>query len=992
MRYLLLIICSTVWLVGFGQSNDSIRVTLREGTNMAIALSPDKKTFVLDLQGTLWTLPVAGGVAKAVTDNLGDCRQPSWSPDGNTIVFQSYRDGGWHLWTITKDGKDLKQITFGIYDDREPQWSADGKRILFSSDRNNNYDIWEMELSSETLTAITHDLKNDYAPAYSPDGKSIAFVSDRNSKPALFMRSAEGVETEQFVGTTAVAAPSWSLDGKQVLFYTFNGGQTKLLQLDTESKKISEFTDQAEDPFPFRAAWLSSTEVIYTADGLIKKRDVAKKKNTIISFEATVFLHRPSYTRKQYDFDATAPRSVKGLLGPVVSPDGSKIVFSALGNLWLLLSGNPVPTALTQNAFVNMQPAWSPDGQQIVYTTDRSGTFDLWIRDLRTNLDRPLTHAPQNEEMPSWSPDGKSIAFYLNDNNSLSASSTLSIVDLSSGDIKKIHTPLTAPSQPSWSPDGRHIILTAFVPFSTRFREGLNKFLVISLSGEPDKIFSPAEGRTVAARGKNGPVWSPDGRKVAYVQEGILWILPFTPAGELAGSPQRLTNELSENPSWTSDSKTILFLATDKFKKVALADGQLETIPLTLSWKQAQPSAGQKIIHAGRLFDGKNNAYRSNVDIVVVGNRIKEITPHREHLSAEVIDASGKTVIPGLFDMHAHQSESEGEKTGRGWLAYGITSVREPGADPYDASLRKEVWGSGVRPGPREFFTGALQDGNRVYYGLANSISTGNADLELGRARALEFDLLKTYVRMPDYMQKRFTDFAHQNGMPVSSHEIYPATSYGVDAIEHVGATSRRGYSPVRSVTCHSYQDVIELITKSRIKMTPTAALIGGFNLLTYLDTTIWNNRQYVSIYSESYRKAYRARVKGFQADINNTKMILPEIQKTIVKLVAAGNHITAGTDAPIMPYGISLHLEIQTYAHGGLSPFQALQSATLWAAESLGVDKDLGSIEAGKLADLVIVDGDPLKNVRDAWNVETVMKNGFIYTLDQLLMKPVLK
>ena len=161
MRYLLLIICSAVCLVGFGQSNDSIRVTLREGTNMAIALSPDKKTFVLDLQGTLWTMPVAGGTAKAVTDNLGDCRQPSWSPDGNMIVFQSYRDGGWHLWTITKDGKDLKQITFGIYDNREPQWSADGRRILFSSDRNNNYDIWEIELGSETLTAITHDLKNE---------------------------------------------------------------------------------------------------------------------------------------------------------------------------------------------------------------------------------------------------------------------------------------------------------------------------------------------------------------------------------------------------------------------------------------------------------------------------------------------------------------------------------------------------------------------------------------------------------------------------------------------------------------------------------------------------------------------------------------------------------------------------------------------------------------------------------------------------------------
>jgi Tol biopolymer transport system component len=156
---------------------DSLKVTITEGTNMAIALSPNKTSIAMDIQGTIWLLPITGGKAKPITDALGDCRQPTWSPDGTQIAFQSYRDGNFHIWKINQDGTGLKQITFGVYHDREPHWSPDGTSIAFSSDRSGNYDIWKVILKNDSLVRLTDHPGNDYFPAFSADGKSLAYVS-----------------------------------------------------------------------------------------------------------------------------------------------------------------------------------------------------------------------------------------------------------------------------------------------------------------------------------------------------------------------------------------------------------------------------------------------------------------------------------------------------------------------------------------------------------------------------------------------------------------------------------------------------------------------------------------------------------------------------------------------------------------------------------------------------------------------------------------------
>src|SRR5215203_4799832 len=113
----------------------TVRVTLHEGTSMAAALSPDGRTIAIDLLGTLWTMPAAGGIATPITDIAMDARQPSWSPDGTRIAFQAYRNSTWQIWTVEADGTDLRPVTSGPYDDREPAWSPDGRQIAFASDR-----------------------------------------------------------------------------------------------------------------------------------------------------------------------------------------------------------------------------------------------------------------------------------------------------------------------------------------------------------------------------------------------------------------------------------------------------------------------------------------------------------------------------------------------------------------------------------------------------------------------------------------------------------------------------------------------------------------------------------------------------------------------------------------------------------------------------------------------------------------------------------------
>jgi imidazolonepropionase-like amidohydrolase len=455
----------------------------------------------------------------------------------------------------------------------------------------------------------------------------------------------------------------------------------------------------------------------------------------------------------------------------------------------------------------------------------------------------------------------------------------------------------------------------------------------------------------------------------------------------MAGPPRALTAELAEAPSWTGDSQSLVYLATDKLKRVGLDGTVADLHPKNLTWGRAVPR-GQTVVWAGRLWDGVAATYRENVDVIVDGNVIAAIEPHQEgRKGAALVNASRETVIPGLIESHTHMAAPFGSRFGRLWLSFGITSVREPGTDPYDALERRESWASGARPGPREFFAGGLTDGARVYYGMANSVTTpAHLELEMGRAKALDYDLIKTYVRMPDHFQKTIVAKAHAIGIPVSSHELYPAVGYGVDAVEHLRGTSRRGYSPKQSEPGFSYGDVIDLLAKSGMTITPTIGLQGGFNLLALRDPAILQAPQMLRLYREDERKAFAAAVERARPTMASLERTVAAMQRAIRDIVAKGGHITAGTDSPFIPYGLSFLVELQLYEQAGLTPVQVLRSATSWPAAALGVDKQLGTLEPGKLADMAIVAGDPLARTADLMNVRGVVADGHYYLEDELL------
>ena len=425
-------------------------------------------------------------------------------------------------------------------------------------------------------------------------------------------------------------------------------------------------------------------------------------------------------------------------------------------------------------------------------------------------------------------------------------------------------------------------------------------------------------------------------------------------------------------------------------KRVDLESGRATHVGVQHHY-EAVSAGGRFMIRDVRIVDGSREAALEHQDVVIEGNRIESIEPTMAvpPRDMRVIDGAGKTLIPGLIEMHTHLSlPAWGSQHGKVWLAYGITSIRTLTDAPYRTLEERESVHSGRRIGPRVFMTGAAMDGDRVYY--TSNLAIGDEEelaREMQRAFDIGYDLVKTYVRLPDDLQKLAIEEAHRQGIFVTSHELYPALAYGVDGVEHVAGTSRRGYSPKLSDLGRSYDDVIELIGRSRVYFTPTVLIYGGWTLALAREPELVRERRFEKLFPAWAQDRFKSAPVTENADAASD--VVAPIFETVRGVSDRGGRILAGTDSPIVPYGLSLLLEIEQLAEAGLAPMEALDSATRVAAEALGVGHELGTIEVGKIADLVLLGGDPLEDIGNLRKTELVIMNGRLVTVEQLLRSP---
>jgi Tol biopolymer transport system component len=953
----------------------AIDVTVSEGTSMSVARSPDGRTLATDMQGSIWTLPAAGGAMTRITDVFNDARQPMWSPDGRTITFFAYRDGGYDIWSINPDGTNQRKLTWGTFDDREPIWSHDGTRVAFSSDRGHvlgsDYNIWVLDTRTGAITQVTKSPSEDFMPTWSPDDTEIAFASSRDSYVGVWVINvATGAERKvRTVAGGRVDAPSWG-PGGQLLYHVTAASQTRF---EVDGKPVTG----SENVFAFRASWASPTEIVYVSDGKIRRRSLAGLPMQTIDFSATLQVTRPQYTRRVRDFTSAAPRKALGIVRPVISPDGTQIAFAAVGDIYLMPIGGAAVN-LTKDAALDTDPSWSPDGSSLVYSSDKdSEQLQLWIRDLKSGQSRKVTNLATQPQGASFSPDGKRVVFFNVDG--MWRVAEMSILDLDSGRVTKIHDSLPQPGTPTWSPDGKRIALAGIAPMTVRFREGTNQVQTMSASGGDVKWYAPIPMLSIDSRGGGGPVWSPDGTKMAAIYEGVLAVWPVAASGEPQGPPRRVTTESAHAPSWQGDSRHILYQSLDQLKIVNIETGDTRTVPLNLTWTPAIPKT-RTVIHAGRLLDMTSAAPKTNVDITVVGNKIVSVVAHAaaNHAKATVVDASNLTVMPGLVEFHSHLQKDYGEAQGRAWLAFGVTTVRSPGNTPYEAVEDREANEAGVRPGPRVYGTGYLMEWNRVYYKMGIAISNvAQFEMELQRAKVLEHDLIKSYVRLPDLQQKRMVEFAHSIGVPVATHEIWPAALVGVDNTEHTAATSRRGYSPKQATLQTAYEDVVQLFGKSQRIFCPMISGAGARKL--FEDDAALKRDARFKLYPEWIQRQVAAQPAA--ANPGGGGDPAGGSGKMVLDIMRAGGLVVAGTDTP---NAVNLHGELMAYRMAGMAPFDILKTATVNPAKALGLEA--GTIEAGKLADIIMIDGDPLADIANTVKVRKVMANGRIHDVQQLV------
>lgn len=982
-------------------SGAATTLSFTAATGGSATLAPSGDRLIAEIQNVLWSVPREGGTAVPLTPPGLEPTRPQFSPDGRRLVVCAYRGGGFHLWTLRPDGSGLRQLTDGPWDDRGPAWSPDGTRIAFASERGGDtvtgapYRIWLVDVRTGALTRLTgrpgqqdaapqgpeRDARwEDFDPAWSPDGERVLFV--RAAVTATGTLRATTIASVAADGTGPVTAEHTDDSGAQLMTPAVSPAG-RLAHLRTTASPAASCTLVVDgkpvavegDLLPAPPRWADGERLLLTVDGHFRLVDPdAPGGAEEIPFTAALPVDRPRYRAKAYDFDGAGTRPVRALHLPALSPDGRSVAFAALNALWTAgTTGARTPRKVLRvpsTRYVSA-PTWTPDGTGLVYADDRDGLFAVRRRDLGSGEETVL--AEGGRVFPALSPDGTRLAC-------LDMSGNLVVRDLPDGTERVLAAPLGAgglPGRPSFSPDGRYVALCDRNRLNQRFREGYNLIRVVDTTTATATLHALAPHTSLSDRYDSGPVWSPDGRCMAVIAESALWLLPVRADGTPDGEPRRLTTEPADHPSWSADARTLLYLSAGTLRLIDVGTARTRTVRVPLDYRRPRPA--DTVVHAGRFWDGTGPDVREDIDVVIRDGRVAEVSPHRAgRAAAQRVDASDRTVIPGLWDAHTHPWQTTyGGRQSALQLAYGITTAVSLGGFAYEQARIREAVAAGALAGPRLLTTGELLDGARVAYSMGRAHRTREGlHRSLARGAALDWDFVKTYVRAPGWVMKEAADFGHQRlGVRSGSHLCSPGVQLGQDVTTHLQATQRLEFGHATSATGGAYQDVEEIYTATDFHLvaTPfTALALLGADPASADDprvTTLMPPWDTALVRQQAGQPPTDAQLATLGREMDVYRRIL-----------AGGGLIALGTDQPIVPVGLHLHLALRALHRAGLSPAEALRTATVLPARVFGAEADLGTVQEGKLADLTVVDGDPFTDFATLIRTVAVLRGGVLF------------
>ncbi len=1015
------------WDVDTAMPGKTVRFTVDEGTWMSLDLSPDGKTIVFDLLGDLYLLPVEGGKARRLTSGAAYDVQPRFSPDGKEIAFSSDRGGGHNLWRVGVDGKNAAQVSkedFRLLNN--PVWTPDGDYLIgrkhFTGQRSLGAgELWMYHRSGGSglqLTKQKNDQQDLGEPAMSPDGRYVYFSEDVSDGPtfqynknphdtiyAINRLDRETGETETIVNTPGGAVrPQPSPDGKQLAFVKRVREKTVLQVMDLATGVVRPVWDglshdQQEawaifGPYTGFAWTPDSAASIVWAQGKLWRVDMQSGTPTQIPFSADVEQKLAEALRfeQQLDGDAFEPKMIRDV---ATSPDGKTLIFHAAGKLWRKALPNGKPVRLTADAqSFEYQPAFSPTGGSLLYTTWSDAEMGaMHVLDLASGQRRTLSAEKGYYYGPRYSADGQQIVYARTGGGGLtggqfSRETGIFVMPAAGGEARRI---AKGGRDPQFSPDASRI---------TYFTGGglSKKLMSVGINGEePREIFNLKYVNSVAI--------SPDGKWVAFTELFNAYVAPLPATGasiELSKDTKavpvtQVSRDAGSYLHWSADSSRLHWMVGPEYFSRDLKDsfaflpgapkelpkvGELTGIDVGLSLPTDKPTDLVAFV-GGRIITMRDAHNREEViedgvlvtrghSIVAVGARDSVTIPE----GARVIDVAGKTLMPGLVDVHAHAANfGGGVVPQQNWayyanLAFGVTAMHDPSATTEFVFSQAELVKSGAMVGPRVYSTGTILYGaDGDFKATINSLDDARSHLR--RMKAQGAFSVKSYNQPRRDQRQQVNTAARELGMLVV--EEGGSTFFHNLTMVLDGATGVEHNLPVAPL----YKDVTTLWSHTDVSNVPTLVVsYGGISgeRWWYARDNVWEEPRLNRFFPRETLDALAIR-RETAPDWDYWHI---EVAKAKKALRDQGVRIGVGGHGQMQ--GLAPHWELWMLTQGGFSNFEALRAATFDGADYIGFAKEFGSLEAGKRADLVVLDGNPLEEIRASAATRYVMANGRLF------------